>query len=101
MLRKQAGFWKRLDAGRGRMLEETWRRMLRLKTIGEVRTTGARKTGNRAVTGVLAVGLLMAGAAQRRAQGTVASPAPQTTVPIPISGSKIAAGGSGDLRQQV
>ena len=35
--------------------------MLRLKTIGEVRTTGARKTGNRAVTGVLAVGLLVAG----------------------------------------
>ena len=33
--------------------------MLRLKTIGEVRTTGARKTGNRAVTGILAVGLLM------------------------------------------
>jgi hypothetical protein len=71
------------------MLEETWRRMLRLKTSGEARTTGARKTGNRAVTGILAVGFLMAGAAQSQAQGTVASPAPQTTVPIPISKSKI------------
>ncbi len=71
------------------MLEETWRRMLRLKTSGAARTTGARKTGNRAVTGILAVGFLMAGAAQSQAQGTVASPAPQTTVPIPISKSKI------------
>jgi hypothetical protein len=66
--------------------------MLRLKTIGEVRTAGARKTGNRAVagilTGALAAGLLMAGAVPMRAQGTVASQAPQTTVPI--AGSKIA-----------
>jgi hypothetical protein len=67
------------------MLEETWRRMLRLKTSGEASTTGARRTGNRAVTGVLAVGLLMAGAAQGRAQGTVASPQTQTTVPITSS----------------
>src|SRR6202041_651756 len=65
-------------------LEETWRRMLRLKTIGEVRTTGARKTGNRAVTGVLAVGLLMAGAVEGRAQGTVSS-STQPTTPIPTS----------------
>ena len=76
----------------GRMLEETWRRMLRLKTSGEVRLTGARKTGNRAVTtGILAVGLavgwLAAGAAQGRAQGTVAAPTQQ---PIPIATSKIA-----------
>ncbi len=42
--------------------------MLRLKTIGEVRTTGARKTGNRAATGILVAGLLMAGAAQGLAQ---------------------------------
>jgi hypothetical protein len=67
------------------MLEETWRRMLRLKTSGEASTTGARRTGNRAVTGVLAVGLLMAGAAQGQAQGTVASPPTQTTVPITSS----------------
>jgi hypothetical protein len=69
------------------MLEEMWRRMLRLKTSFEVRTTEARKTGQRAVMGVLAAGLLMAGAAQMQAQGTVATP-PQT--PIPIAGSKIA-----------
>jgi hypothetical protein len=62
--------------------------MLRLKTSGEVRTTGARRTGNRAVAGILAVGLLMAGAAQGQAPGTVASPQTQTTVPI--AGSKIA-----------
>src|ERR1700730_1240755 len=67
--------------------EETWRRMLRLKTIGEVRTTGARKTGNRAMTGVLAVGLLMMGAAEGRAQGTVSSETQPTT---PIATSKIA-----------
>jgi hypothetical protein len=70
------------------MLEETWRRMLRLKTIGEVRTTGARKTGNRAVTAVLAAGLLMAGSAEGWTQGTVAGQQPQTTVPI--ASSKIA-----------
>jgi hypothetical protein len=56
--------------------------MLRLKTIGEAGTTGARRTGNRAVTGILAVGLLAAGAAQGLAQGTVASPTTQTTVPL-------------------
>jgi hypothetical protein len=70
------------------MLEETWRRMLRLKTSVAVRTTGARRTGNRAVTAVLAVGLLMAGAARVQAQGTVASPTTQTS--IPIASSKIA-----------
>jgi hypothetical protein len=70
------------------MLEETWRRMLRLKTIGEAGTTGARKTGNRAVTALLAAGLLMAGMAQGWAQSTVAGQQPQTTVPI--SSSKIA-----------
>jgi hypothetical protein len=43
--------------------------MLRLKTIGEAGTTGARKTGNRALTGILAAGLLMAGAVQGWAQG--------------------------------
>jgi hypothetical protein len=59
--------------------------MLRLKTIGEAGTTGARKTGNRALTGVLAAGLLMAGAVQGWAQGTVASPTTQTTVPIASS----------------
>src|SRR5271156_4592843 len=65
------------------MQEETWRRMLRLKTSGETRTAGARKTGNRAVTGVLAVGLLMAGAGP--GQGTVSSQQTQTTVPITSS----------------
>jgi hypothetical protein len=74
-------------AGRGWTLEETWRRMLRLKTIGEVSTTGARKTGNRAVTGILAVGLLMAGAVEGRAQGTVSSSTQPTK---PIATSKIA-----------
>jgi hypothetical protein len=59
--------------------------MLRLKTNGDVRTTGARRTGNRAVAGILAVGLLMAGAAQGQAPGTVASPQTQTTVPITSS----------------
>jgi hypothetical protein len=67
------------------MLEETWRRMLRLKTSVEVRTTGARKTGKRAVTAVLAAGFLMAGAAEGQTQGTVASPTTQTTVPITSS----------------
>jgi len=68
--------------------EETWRRMLRLKTIGEARTTGARKTSNRALTGILVAGLLMAGGSQGWAQGTVAGQQPQTTVPI--ASSKIA-----------
>ena len=67
------------------MLEETWRRMLRLKTIGEVGTAAARTTGNRALTGVLAAGLLMAVAVQGRAQGTVAGQQAQTTVPITSS----------------
>jgi hypothetical protein len=67
------------------MLEETWRRMLRLKTIGEVTVTGARRTGNRAVTGILAVGFLMAGVAQAQAQGTVAAPPAQPTVPTTSS----------------
>jgi hypothetical protein len=76
-----------VEAGRDWTLEETWRRMLRLKTIDAVRTTGARKTGNRAVTGVLAVGLLMAGAVQGWAQGTVSSSTQPTR---PIATSKIA-----------
>jgi hypothetical protein len=59
--------------------------MLRLKTIDEVRTTGARKTGRRAVMGVLAVGLLMAGAVEGRAQGTVSSSTQPTTTPIATS----------------
>jgi hypothetical protein len=89
-----AGCGKRLDAGRGWMLEEMWRRMLRLKTNGEVRTAGARRTGNRAVTGVLAAGLLMAGAAQGQAQAPSSSSTEQATQQtprptIPVSGSKI------------
>jgi len=59
--------------------------MLRLKTNGEVIETGARRTGSRAVAGILAVGLLMAGAAQGRAQGTLASPTTQTTTPVTTS----------------
>jgi hypothetical protein len=62
--------------------------MLRLKTIGESRSTGARRTGNRAVTAVLAAGFLMTGAAHGQTQGTVASSTTQTTVPL--SSSKIA-----------
>lgn len=59
--------------------------MLRLKTNGAVNEAGARRTGNRAVAGILAVGLLMAGAAQGRAQGTLASPTTQTTTPVATS----------------
>jgi hypothetical protein len=83
------------------MLEETWRRMLRLKTSGEARTTGARRTGNRAVTGILAAGLLVAGAAQGRAQGTVASPTTQTTVPIASSKIALAAPVTYDNKYEV
>jgi hypothetical protein len=61
--------------------------MLRLKTVGEVRKTGARKTGNRAVMGVLATGLLLAGTVQGWAQGTISSSAQPA---IPIATSKIA-----------
>jgi hypothetical protein len=64
--------------------------MLRLKTSGEVRTAGARKTGNRAVTAILAAGFLMAGVAQGWAQGTVSSTT-QPTVPIPTSKIAVAA----------
>jgi hypothetical protein len=63
--------------------------MLRLKTIGKAARSVARVTGYRAVTAVFVVGLLMAGATQGQAQGTVATPQTQTTVPI--SSSKIAA----------
>jgi hypothetical protein len=58
--------------------------MLRLKTNGEVRTAGARKSGNRAVTAILAAGFLMAGAVAGRAQGTLSS-STQQTIPIPTS----------------
>src|SRR5437899_2641114 len=74
----RAGCWK------------TWRRMLRLKTNGEVRTAGARKTGNRAVTAILAAGFLMAGAAQGWAQSTVSS-STQPTTPVPTSKIAVAA----------
>jgi len=62
--------------------------MLRLKTIGKAAGNVARVTGYRAVTAVFAVGLLMAGATEGQAQGTVATP--QTQTQIPISSSKIA-----------
>jgi hypothetical protein len=67
--------------------------MLRLKTIGEV--TGARKTGNRAATGILVAGLLMAGAAHGVAQDSAEEPqaaqtqATQTQTTVPITSSKI------------
>jgi hypothetical protein len=65
--------------------------MLRLKTIGEARTTGARKTGNRAVMGILTVGLLVAGAVQGLAQDTASPSSSQTQnpTPVPITSSKI------------
>jgi hypothetical protein len=67
------------------MLEETWRRMLRLKkTCTEAKTTGARITGNRAVTAFLVVGLLAAGAAKGWAQVS-SSATPQVTVPVTSS----------------
>jgi hypothetical protein len=59
------------------MLEEMRRQMLRLKTSGEARTIEARRTGKRAMMGVLAVGLLMAGVAQVEAQTST----PDTTIP--------------------
>ncbi len=62
--------------------------MLRLKTSGKARVTGARKTGYRAVAGIFAVSLLAAGATKGLAQGTVATP--QTQTPVSIAGSKIA-----------
>jgi hypothetical protein len=70
------------------MLEEMWRRMLRLKkTSTETKTTGARITGNRAATGLLVVGLLAAGAVQGWAQVSSSSTTPQ--VAVPITSSKI------------
>jgi hypothetical protein len=63
--------------------------MLRLKTNGEVRTAGARRTGNRAVTGILAAGLLMAGAAQGQAQATSSSTQQVPQPATPTSRSKI------------
>jgi hypothetical protein len=75
------------------MLEEIRRRMLRLKTSGAWRVTGARETGRRAMFGVLATGLLMTGATMSRAQATSSSSAAeQATQPttIPISNTKIA-----------
>jgi hypothetical protein len=68
--------------------------MLRLKTIDAVRTTGARKTGNRAVTGVLAVGLLVAGAVQ--GHGIVLYAADDADRNIEDRG-----GSPGNLRQQI
>jgi hypothetical protein len=61
--------------------------MLRLKMRGEVRTGRARKVS--AVVGILAAGFLMAGAAEARAQGTVASGTQQKPA-IQIEKSKIA-----------
>src|ERR1700733_16045889 len=76
------------------MLEEIRRRMLRLKTSGAWRVTGARETGRRAMFGVLATGLLMTGATMSRAQATSSSSAAEqaATQPttIPISKTKIA-----------
>jgi hypothetical protein len=63
------------------MLEETWRRMLRLKTSGW-KMTGARGTGTRVVAEVLAVGLLMAGATQGWAQVTTSTSQTATTTTI-------------------
>jgi hypothetical protein len=70
------------------MLEETRRRMLRLKTMGWKKTTEARWTGSRALAGTLAMGLLMAATTQGQAQETVSSS--QTTTPkVNIATSKI------------
>jgi hypothetical protein len=59
------------------MLEETWRRMLRLKTTG-CRTTGARVIGIRAVATVVAIGLMGLAVAQVQAQVST-SDTPATT----------------------
>ncbi|WP_433968218.1 hypothetical protein [Tunturiibacter gelidiferens] len=73
------------------MLEETRRRMLRLKTSGAWKLTGARRTGQRAFFGVLATGLLMTGATLSRAQATSSSATPQATQnTVPIANTKIA-----------
>jgi hypothetical protein len=59
--------------------EQKRRRMLRLKTIGLWKVTGARITGFRAVAGAVAAGLLMTGAAQGQTTSTSAPPASTTT----------------------
>ena len=63
--------------------------MLRLKTLGEVRTR-RRGRRDRAVTGVLAAGLLMAGCGAGCGRRVRWRPAPTTQTPIPIAESKIA-----------
>ena len=75
------------------MLEEMRRVMLRLKMMGWKRT-GARGIGTRAVTGVMAIGLLGLAAVRVQAQvstsdTTTTTQAPQTT---PVSGSKLGPG---------
>jgi hypothetical protein len=73
------------------MLEEMRRRMLRLKTSGTWKLTGARRTGERAFFGVLATGLLMTGATMSWAQATSSSSATQPTQnTVPIANTKIA-----------
>ncbi|WP_257031010.1 hypothetical protein RBB79_01635 [Tunturiibacter empetritectus] len=72
------------------MLEEMRRRMLRLKTSGAWKLTGARRTGQRAFFGVLAAGLLMTGGTQSRAQATSSSATQPTQNTVPITNTKIA-----------
>ncbi|HXC95945.1 MAG TPA: hypothetical protein VNU92_09595 [Edaphobacter sp.] len=62
--------------------------MLRLKTSSKAGVTGTRKAGFRAVAGIFAAGLLLGGAVQGWAQGSVA--AQQKPATVPIAGSKIA-----------
>ncbi len=74
-------------AGR-QMLEEMWRRMLRLKTMGW-KKTGARWTESRALAGTLAMGLLIATTSQGRAQDTVQTTTTTTPTKTTITSSKI------------
>jgi hypothetical protein len=84
------------------MLEET---MLRLKMSGwrtaGSRMTGKRLTGARSMAGVLAMGLLMAGAAQGQFQSTSAAPQTTTTTPTTLGKIGLAAPVSYDNRYEV
>src|ERR1700755_3607683 len=72
------------------MLEEMRRRMLRLKTSDAWKLTGARRTGRRALFGVLATGLLITGSTMSRAQATSSSATAPTQNTVPIANTKIA-----------
>jgi hypothetical protein len=67
------------------MLEQMRRLMLRLKTMGwkttELKATRARVIGTRAVTGVMAIGLLVSAAVQVQAQASTSDTSTATQTP--------------------